>query len=402
MATQKFTAFGGIRNRLAPERLALSTKQIGGIDQRTDLVEAVNVDIDDSGRVSRRVGQTMKVAGAAHSLWAEDDLCLFVQGGALKRLHSDYTTETLRTGMSDTVHYVKVNDRVYWTDGAQTGMVALGVAQNWGMPIEYNQPNAVVGAGVMRAGTYLYAMTKIGPDGQESGTGMAVRVDLPVDSGLTFSWPTDIDADSVAIYLSEPNSEVLYRALTEHAANGTAVFAGGALALPLNTQWLDSPPTGQCLTYHRGRIYIATGAFLYATDAVGYNYVDLRDYLAIDNTMIRFIAGVTHGLYVGTEKAVYFLQGDKLDELTSNSVVDSFGVAGSAIIVDGFAATGDKALAGNQCAMFATGLGICMGTPDGVVTNLTLDRFQTTMGRIGAAVFRSGATLNQYLLAMQE
>lgn len=403
MATKKYSTFGGIRTTVDAERLDRSVKQKGGIDQRTDLVAAVNVDLDDSGRVARRAGQTVKVAGAAHSVWAEDDMCLFVQNGALKRLHADYSTETLRTGMSDAgVRFLKVNDRVYWTDGAQTGMLVAGAAQNWGMPAEPNQPRATITAGTLRAGTYQYALTKMGHDGQESGTGMAVRIDLPADAGLAFSWPSDIDAPYVALYLSEPNGEVMYQALVADTTAGAATFAGGALALPLNTQWFDAPPAGQDLTYHRGRIVIACGAFIYATDALGYGYVDLRDYLAVDNSTVQFVVGVTHGLYIGTEKSVYFLKGDKLDEFDSNSVVDSYGVAGSAIIVDGFAATGDEALAGSQCALFATGLGICMGTPDGIVTNLTFDRYQTRMSRIGAAVLRSGATLNQYLLTMRD
>jgi hypothetical protein len=403
MATQKFAAFGGIRNTLAGERLGLAVKQAGGIDQRMDLVDAVNIDLDDSGRAARRAGQTTRVAGAAHSLWAEDGLCFFVQDGQLKQLHPDFTTTGLRGGMGgNTVHYIAVNGRVYWTDGVQTGAIVAGQAQSWGMPAALYQPQAHLVAGALVAGTYLYAMTYLRDDGQESGTGTAERIDVPDGGGLQFAWPapTDPHVAEVALYVSTPNGETLYQALVADAAADSATFTGGSLALPLNSQWCDAPPAGQALAYHRGRIYIAQGAFLYATTALGYSYVDLRDYLAVDDSPIGFVLGVEHGLYVGTERATYFLKGDNLAEMTLTCVVDGFGVAGSALLVDGFAATGDAKLAGSQCAMFATGLGICLGTPSGDVVNLTFDRYRSNMARIGSAVLKVSDTTSQYLLTL--
>jgi hypothetical protein len=406
MSNPTFYAFGGIRTTLDPERLGRAVRQRGGIDQRTDLVAAINIDLDDSGRASRRAGQTRVAAGAAHSLYAAGATCLYVQDGVLRRLNPDYSSVALQTGLGAApLRYVSVNGAVYWSDGTRSGAVVDGVAAAWGMAIPPAQPAARVVAGQLPAGHYQYALTWLAEDGQESGTGPAAQVQLAVDGGglvLTWAPPRDPRIARAALYLSEPDGTVLYRALVADAGAGSATVRATGAALALATQWLDAPPPGQDLSYHRGRIWIASGAHLFATSALGYGYCDLRDYLALDGSAIRFVAGLEHGLYVGTGRAVYYLAGDSFADMTLNSVVDGFGVAGSAVVVDGFAATADAALAGTQCLLFACALGVCLGKPDGSVVNLTYDRYRSNMDLTGSAVLRTEAALTQYLLAMHD
>jgi len=405
MQTKTFAAFAGIRNTLSTERLERAASQSGNRDIRTDLEAATNVDIDDSGRVSRRAGQQVIIPDAAHSLWSDDETCLFVQAGTLYQLNANYTKRALVSGIGNTpVHYLALNGVVYWSNAVTTGAVVEGTVHTWGMAVPASQPNASVVAGSLVAATYLYAATYVRADGQESGTGMASRIDLKDGAGLRFVWPAPPSRDVVGIniYVSEPNSESMFLAVSAPIAAGNATFNGGLLATPLNTQWQDAPPPGQELAFHRGRIYIAQGEFLFASSALGYSYVDMRDYLALDGTIIRFVVGVDHGMFVGTDESVYFLKGDRFDQMEIDSVVETYGVAGSAILVDGFVATGDDKLSGLTCAMFATGSGICLGTPDGATVNLTYDRFQTTMPRSGAAVLRTSQTQTQYLLTLHD
>jgi hypothetical protein len=405
MATKDFFAFGGIRNTLSDERLGRATRQGGGQDQRTDLTEAVNIDLDDSGRASRRAGQTRVVTGACHSIWCQDGVCLFVRGGSLRKLRADFLSMSLADGLSDEpMRYVSVNGTVYWSNGTQNGVVKDEVCGFWGIEPPRYQPETEVIQGSLSAGTYQYAITYLREDGQESGTGLAARIDLADASGLRFFWdaPDDASITHVAIYLTEPNGEVLYRAFIAPVDTLLAWFTGGHLALPLASQWLDAPPAGQDLAYSNGRIYIAVGEFIYATTALGYGYVDMRDYLALDGTTVRFVLGVEGGLYAGTEKAVYFLKGNSFAEMEPTVVAAGYGVAGSAIQVDGFEATGEEGLSGKQCALFASALGLYFGTPDGSVSNLTLDRYHSKMDRIGSAVLRTSQTLTQYLLTMRE
>lgn len=397
MADVTFSVFAGIKNTVPAERLhALPTKD----NATVDLAAAVNVDIDDSGQLSRRAGQVLHVAGAAHSLWADGDTCLYVADATLRRLQPDMSSVALATVSDNPMAYVEVNARVYWSNGVETGVVD-GLNRAWGMSIPASAQLGAI-AGTLTAGTYQVALTHQRRDGQESGAGLTAQITLADGAGIAVAWSRPEDADIVAVnvYLSEPNGMVPYLAGTFDIGSGSAAITGPALAVPLNTQWLDAPPAGQCLTAHNGRILIAAGAYVFGTVALGYEYVDLRDYLAIDGSRIGFLIGVRHGLYIGTAHAVYFAAGERLEEYSLKRVVDAACVPRSALLADGMAVTGNPDLAGRQVALFATSLGICLGLEDGSVVPLTQERFAYQAGATGAAIFRNEAQLTQYLLFM--
>lgn len=387
MADLTFKTFAGIKNTLPPERL-----------EPADLIAADNIDLDESGRAARRAGQTLLVTGDAHSIWSENGLCLFVKDGVLKQLYADYSTGALVAGLNDApVSYLNVNDRVYWSNGTQTGVVAGGVNRSWGMDAPLYMPMATPISGSLTAGTYQYLMTRLRDDGQESGAGLAGSIDLSDNSGLRFSWSED--AAEVALYLTEPNGTTLYQAAIVPAA-GTYDFTGGNLSLPCDTQWLDKPPAGQCMAFYRGRIYIGHGAFIYATTALGYEHVDLRDYLAIDGSTITMLAPLEAGLLVGTEDGLYFLGGNALSEFAIVPRQQVAVLPRSLLLQDGQQVTGKAEYAGRQVALFTTAEGICMATPDGSVMNMTQDRYAFNAAGVAAAGFRNDALLTQYLLFM--
>lgn len=385
---EAFKAFAGINNRLPPERIHSLPTQT---DPTCELVTATNIDIDDSGRAARRAGQTLKVAGASHSLWC-DALCLCVQAGVLKQINTDYTTTTLATGLnSDYVSYQRVNDRIYWSNGTQNGVIGNSVNRAWGLPIP-NLPMVTKISGNLSAGTYQYSMTTI-RDGMESGAALTGTIELAAGQGLRFSF-----TGNVALYVTESNGTTLFQCATSNA--GSYDHIGGQLSLPLDTQWLDQPPAGQCLTHYKGRLYIASGQFIYVTTALGYELCDLRDYLSVDSSKITMLAGLENGLLVGTEKATYYLSGSSLAEF-SITPKGSPTIPRTLRLEDGQTVTGKAEYAGRKVALFTTTEGICLASPDGSVVNLTQDRYNFTASGIGAAGFRNDTTLTQYLLFLQ-
>ena len=385
---EAFKVFAGINNRLPPERIQ-SQPSIN--NPTVDLATATNIDVDDSGRAARRAGQTLKVSGASHSLWF-DALCLCVQSGVLKQINADYSTTTLATGLNaDYVNYERVNDRIYWSNGTQSGVIVNGINRAWGLPVP-NLPMVTKISGTLTAGTYQYSMTTL-LDGMESGAALSGTVELTAGQGLRFTF-----TGNVALYVTEPNGTTLFQCATSNA--GTYDHTGGQLALPLDTQWCDQPPAGQCLTQYRGRIYIAQGAFIYATNAFGYELCDLRDYLTVDNSKITLLAGLENGLLVGTEKASYYLSGNTLTEF-SITVKGAAAIPRTLRLEDGQSVTGKAEYAGRKVAVFATTEGICLANPDGSVVNLTQERYDFNASGIGASGFRNDATLTQYLLFMQ-
>lgn len=390
----------GIDNKAPPERLRTVPARDAPL---IDLVEAQNVDIDNTGRIARRAGQTLKVAGSTHSLWSNGQVCLYVKDGTMYRLDEGFASTAIAAGLTDDpVAYVEVDGRIYHSNGRTTAVVDAGRVRSWGLRLTDIDVAASVTTGAMEAGVYLFAMTLLRADGQESGTGLAQRIDLGANAGIAFSWsvPADPGIVGVALYVSQPNGEVLYQAATVDAEAGQYTYAGGARSLELATQWLDAPPAGQVLALYRGRIYIAAGDVLYATAPLGYEYCDLRDFRAIDGSAIRLLAAMEEGLLIGTARGVWFLQGNDFRDSTVSLVMAASCVTGTLDLVDGRVVTGRDELAGKVVALFATDQGVLMGLPDGTLTNLTQEHYAMTPASRGAALLRDGAA-TQYLLCMQ-
>lgn len=98
-----------------------------------DLAEAINVFIDDTGRVRRRKGQTATAqTDAAHSLFASGGDCLFVSGGDLYRLFSDFSRSLVRESVGDArMSYVEVNGEVFYANGLTNGIYSGGASSTW-------------------------------------------------------------------------------------------------------------------------------------------------------------------------------------------------------------------------------------------------------------------------------
>lgn len=392
-------AFSGINNKLDAERVKTTATRD---DASVDLVAAVNVDIDNSKRLSRRPGQTLKVAGAAHSLWSNGATALFVAAGSMFVMNEGFGVTEVAAGLSGAqMSYADVNGMIYHSNGEVTAVVDAGHVRAWGMDIRDIQVRAIAATGSMEAGIYLYAATFTDADGRESGTGLAQRLDLPFGGAMAFNWavPDQPNVMKINLYVSQANGEAMYLAATRDIEDQTFSYVGGERVLPLETQWMDAPPAGQVLCLYRGRIYIGMEDVMYATAPLSYEHCDMRDYRAFDGSPINIIAAVDSGLFVGTGQGVYFLSGTGFGDNTLLRKMAAGAVRGSLVYADGQAVTGNPALSGVIVVLFATTEGIVMGTPDGSLVNLTFERFEMPEGQGGAAVFVAGQ-YSKYLLTM--
>jgi hypothetical protein len=391
--------FRGINNLQGPESIQAVP---GRDDPLVELADAVNVDIDDRGGLRRRLGQSLLIPGEAHSLYADGEHCVYIQGDMMYSLDRSMVPTAVAMGLDPLpMAYVTVGNRVYHTNGSDSAVFEDGYVRSWGIPLAATAVAASATLGHLPAGAYLFAMTLLREDGQESGTGMAGRIDLPDNSGLVFSWdvPRDPGIMRAVLYLSQADAETLFLAAEADAGAGQYTYTGGPRSIPLATQWLDQPPAGRALAFYKGRIYIARGEFLYATTALSYEHCDLRDYRAIDGSAILLLAAVESGLFVSTSHAVYFLSGSSFGEGALVKKLDVPAVAGSMVHGDAGEILGNPQLAGQVAAMFATSLGIVLGLPDGTLLNLTGERYQLPPVRSGAALLRPGPD-HHYLLAL--
>ncbi len=124
----------GLNNAVDPTRL-----------EAGEQAAAVNVDIDATGRINRRLGYVQKRAEPSHSLFCDGGDCLFVSGDTLYRLHPDYSREALRTGLTENapLSCAQVADSIYYVNGFEKGRVPTGAAHTDWVAGDYVGPTTI-------------------------------------------------------------------------------------------------------------------------------------------------------------------------------------------------------------------------------------------------------------------
>jgi len=99
---------------------------------QTDLGVAVNIEIDQSLRVTRRKGQTLLQSGAYHSLFCDGGDCFVVKGTSLYQVASNGSLKGIRSGLTPgKMSFAQSGDRTYYANGYETGWIEDGISNVW-------------------------------------------------------------------------------------------------------------------------------------------------------------------------------------------------------------------------------------------------------------------------------
>ena len=161
---------------------------------------------------------------------------------------------------------------------------------------------------------------------------------------------------------------------------------------------LGKPPLAQYLAYLNGRIYLADGPMLWATELYLYDYVDkTRTFLQFESR-ITGLANGTDGLYVGTETAIYYLTGP-FAQLKRQLVVSSGCIPGSMVPAPAsmLGAAGQQAEQTRNATLFMTDQGVIAAFDGGVCINLTKNDMLFPTAQSASAVFRMQDGIGQYV-----
>lgn len=396
MAIQTYRQFAGIKNTVPEHEL-----------ESTDLSRAVNVDIHDGGYASRRGGHVLRVVGSSHSLWASGGTCLYMAESALRRLKSDLTSELLLSGLSgERMRYADCNGRIFMSDGRAALRFDHDVVGQWGIIPPPRQPAAspAVSNGALPKGLYHVAVVYRRRDGEESGTGKAVSVDLPAHGGITLTGipvSSDPEVTGKNVYITRPNGKRL-RLLTTipNASTSFAITASPLeLSVALRTQFKQNPPPCRHMAQHNGRMLIAVGSHVLFSDAyLPERFDPLRQSYAFMGN-ITLLAPFQDGVFVGTASAIYRLAGEDIAAASLVTVAD-YGVIEDTLAYMDRTVLGDGSV-GGRIGMVTTTQGICVVGDEGLFTNLTRIRF--TMPNDGAIAAAAGVALTpgngRYLLS---
>jgi hypothetical protein len=165
---------------------------------------------------------------------------------------------------------------------------------------------------------------------------------------------------------------------------------------PVTYKRFDDPPAGHLIRYFSSRMYIGEGSTLWYSEPFSYGQFDTaRGYVLFDSRL-RMISAVKNGLYVSTERCVYFLNGLNPAEFNIVKVHDYPVIEGTDIIV-----AGGNVLNGEDSSPVSvwTSTGaVCLGLSGGKVVELTGNTVEYPTGFYGSAAFIDGS----YVVLIEE
>ena len=165
---------------------------------------------------------------------------------------------------------------------------------------------------------------------------------------------------------------------------------------------LGKPPMATCMTYWNGRIYMANGRQVWATELYLYDYVDKTRNFHTFEYDVTLLGTVTDGIYVGTTQGLWFLTGPHYSQLARTTIMDSGVIAGSMVDIPAELANPPQTPADADTPVkisiaFLTTTGFCMAQDGGVATNYTEAKFIFPEVVRAAAMFRRQDGINQYI-----
>ena len=150
-----------------------------------------------------------------------------------------------------------------------------------------------------------------------------------------------------------------------------------------------APIAGQCLEFYNGRVYIGSGSIVYCTDPFNIEQMDERVCIVTEtSSKITMVRRTDDGLFIGTEKEIFFLKGTDQQESGFEQIsVAAYGcIYGTDCFINGEYLK-DGSIAGTA-VVFSSSRGICIGSNGGAFRNISQTYYTPIFGEEGSALVR--------------
>jgi hypothetical protein len=278
-------------------------------------LDACNVVVYPDGTYMSRTGRTPVVAvDRGHSLWSKEGRTFYGSADKLSEITAllPFSSTLLASGLSgNPISYAKLGDSVWWSNGSQCGVVGVSKTNMlWALP----SPGVFVlstTTGTMPSGAYRVALTYSDIDGKESAASEVRSVTLGTQGGIHIVLPAAASgAVTTNVYCTAENGSVLYLSTSVASASSSATLSSPVVGRELGARTFLAPqPAGYPIAEFNGRLLSATGKWLVYSDTYNFGlYNPLRDAIQFPDP-ITTLAPCINGVFVGTEKKTYWLQG---------------------------------------------------------------------------------------------
>lgn len=328
------------------------------------LRDAINVDIDNSGKPRLREGYKLLYSGINISSLYKN---YFKEGSYLKYLNEDNTADILVTGITNKIAYTEFNERIYFTDGVTTGILDGKSSYPLSIPTPAISGIIPINGSVQIAYAYRDITT-----GEIGGTSIA----------LTDGIAPDLAGHDLIQYKSNGDDGRLF----DIAGNLT------------QTQFVEPMPAGHIIEYYRGKLYIADGSTLWYSQPYRFGlHKPSEDFFNFPERITICIA-LDNGIFVIADKT-YYISFNKNEEANMVAVSQSKAVEGTGLKVPGTDL--NLEIEGEVAYWFAED-GATLGLPDGRVQKLTKDvlAVSNNIDKIGASMLSQYNGIKQIISSM--
>lgn len=287
----------------------------------TALREAVNITLDQAGHPRRRPGQTKRIDGRAHSLFAFNDWLLAVVDGDLQAYLQApdgalALDATLVPGLGERfVTYATDDFSVWWSNGVTSGRIDDDLSAH---PFWIDTPDPVrldTGSGALAAGRYEVCVTVVDAYGRESGASGPVGVQVTAGQGIRVTLPMAVPLGAVRwrLYVTPPDGEVFYQQAELGLLSGSTVVGNLTPSAKLETLWMQ--PVAHChrLRYGHSRLFgLANNVLVWSEPyRLGLMSPDNHIVLGAEATLLEPVGDGTDGagVWVADHKRTYFMAG---------------------------------------------------------------------------------------------
>lgn len=310
MKTQQISRFLGIDTRLPDFEMRVATKQLNGQYLRT----AVNVEVDNAGRLRRRNGTAkIQTQTAPHSLYMTSASAGFlVRASTLYAVTLPTYTETPRMSLTSNaaMSYVTIGADTYYSNGTDAGRITAGVAYPLGLPTPSAPTTTVIGGALLKGWYQVSVAYYNNVTGEEGGISPSSNTEITATGALRVTLPgASTGATHVNIYVSGANGSIpLFVAQVTAATSSYDITAMGT-GREAPQRFETVLPAGT-LFESNGRLCSFTGKVVSVglpfrpgyCDAVG-SYLSFNDNvaIAIENQ---------GGTYIATTAETFWFPGD--------------------------------------------------------------------------------------------
>ncbi len=385
-----FEAFTGINNVLPEHRM-----------KGNDLIDATDVDIGLTGEITRRGGFT-EVSDSCHkNIHETAGYMLATTGSELIAIHPGGAQHVIHPALGPgRVWYCNLPDgRTTYTNGLIQGITDGLTGQDRSVPVPAGMGVPDVAFGELFPGSYRYHLTHVRLADRLESPAISSEPITISQGGIRLDGLPQLDGHAINAYLSGQDGQRAY--LPGTTASGSFEYTGNnaALVLPCRTLGAQPFPVGTYTAFWRGRVLAAVGNVLWASRPSAPHLADWRDFKQLVGD-ITAILPVDDGIYVGTDKELYFLAGTTWDTLALVPTRRGPVVPGSGVFAPGDRLKLGEGTGSGTAMVCIAGGEVVAGFNGGQTASLTGDRYKTTAAEV-CATFREIDGIPQYIAVPQ-